>query len=87
MVYRLVGRAEHQIDRILLASASEWGIEAAARYHRLMLAAMAAVGDNSVLPGSRNIPRVAGLIVLACRGGSRSLTFPGCSPAFLPTAL
>jgi toxin ParE1/3/4 len=61
MAYRLVGRAEDQIDRILLASASEGVIEAAARYHRLMLAAMAAVGDNSVLPGSRNIPRVAGL--------------------------
>jgi len=67
MVYRLVGRAEDQIDRILLASASEWGIEAAARYHRLMLAAMAAVGDNSVLPGSRNIPRVAGLKVFPLR--------------------
>jgi hypothetical protein len=47
MVYRLVGRAEHQIDRILLASASEWGIKAAGRYHRSMLAAMAAVGDKS----------------------------------------
>jgi toxin ParE1/3/4 len=67
MVYRLVGRAEDQIDRILLASAREWGIEGAARYHRLMLAAMAAVGDNSVLPGSRNIPRVAGLKVFPLR--------------------
>jgi hypothetical protein len=33
--YRLVGPAERQIDRILLESAREWGIEAAAGYQRL----------------------------------------------------
>lgn len=55
MSYRLVGRAEDQIDRILLESAREWGLERAARYHRLI------VGDAPTLPGSREIPQIAGL--------------------------
>ncbi len=67
MPYRLVGRAEDRIDHILLESARQFGIEAAARYHRLILAAMAALGDSPRLLGSRDIPRVAGLRVYPLR--------------------
>jgi plasmid stabilization system protein ParE len=58
--YRLVGRAASRIDEILFESARRWGIDAAARYHRLILAAMAEIGDRPDLVGSREIPRVAG---------------------------
>ena len=60
MPYRLVGRAASRIDEILFESARRWGIDAAARYHRLILAAMAEIGDRPDLVGSREIPRVAG---------------------------
>jgi plasmid stabilization system protein ParE len=58
--YRLAGPAEDQIDRILLESARKWGVEAAARYHRLILAAMSAVGDTPTRPGARAVSRVTG---------------------------
>ncbi len=69
--YRLVGPAERQIDRILLESAREFGIEAAARYHRLMLAAMDAVGEIPGRPGARDVPRVTGLRVFHLRSARR----------------
>lgn len=59
--YRLVGRAGDRIDDILLESARRWGIDTADRYHRLILAAMNAVGNNPDLLGFGTIPRVAGL--------------------------
>jgi toxin ParE1/3/4 len=59
--YRLVGRAEDRIDSILLESARRWGVDAAGRYHRLILAALAAVGDSPGRPGSREIPRLEGV--------------------------
>ena len=69
--YRLVGRASERIDDILLESAKRWGVDAADRYHRLLLAAMDEVGKNPDLLGSRTIPQVAGLrtyqLVLARR--------------------
>ncbi len=40
MPYRLVGRADDRIDALLLESARAWGIEGAARYNRLLVAAM-----------------------------------------------
>ena len=61
MPYRLVGRAAERIDEILLDSARQWGIDAADRYDRLILAAMAAVGENPLATGSRIVPQVAGL--------------------------
>jgi toxin ParE1/3/4 len=61
MPYRYAGRAEDRIDDILLESARRWSISAAARYHRLILAALTAVGDTPALPGSRDIPKVSGL--------------------------
>jgi toxin ParE1/3/4 len=59
--YRFAGRAEDRIDEVLFDSARRWGIAAAARYHRLILAALTAVGDFPALPGSRDIPKVTGL--------------------------
>jgi toxin ParE1/3/4 len=61
VLYRLVGRAEARIDGILLESARQWGIDAAVRYHRLVLAACATVADNPTLPGSREVPSVPGV--------------------------
>ena len=71
MPYRLVGRADDRIDALLLESARRWGVTAAARYHRLILAAAAAVGEAPTLSGSRRIPRVAGLRSLHLRNARR----------------
>jgi toxin ParE1/3/4 len=65
--YRLVGHAADRIDDILFVSAQQWGIEAAARYHRLILLAAAAVGETPALPASRDIPHVADLRYLHLR--------------------
>jgi len=65
--YRLVGPAERQIDRILLDSARQWGVHAAARYHRLILAAMDAVGEYPNRLGARDVPQVKGLRVFHLR--------------------
>jgi len=59
--YRLAGRAEDVIDKILLESARRWGVATAAKYNRLILAALTAIGDSPALRGSRDIPRIAGL--------------------------
>lgn len=67
MPYRLVGHAEDRIDAILLESARRWGIPAASRYHHLILAAAAAIGEAPALPGARDIPRVPGLRCLHLR--------------------
>jgi toxin ParE1/3/4 len=71
--YRLVGHAEDRIDAILLDSARRWGIPAAARYHRLILAAAEAVGDGPDLPASQTVPRVPGLRTLHLRSVRRLL--------------
>jgi plasmid stabilization system protein ParE len=44
--YRLLGRAEDDIDRILLHSARAWDMETAARYDRLIRAVFLAVGAS-----------------------------------------
>jgi toxin ParE1/3/4 len=59
--YRLAGRAEDVIDDILLESARRWGVSTAAKYHRLILASLAAIGASPTLIGSRDIPRITGL--------------------------
>jgi len=69
--YRLVGRAADRIDDILLESARRWGIDAAARYHRLVLAAITAVGECPTLPGSRDIPQIAGVRIDHLRSARR----------------
>ena len=61
MVYRLTQAAEDQFDAVLLQSARTHGLEAASRYSLLILAAMAAVGDDPRLFGSSEIPRLPGI--------------------------
>jgi len=56
--YRLVGHAEDRIDQVVMDSARQFGIEAAVRYNKLILAALAAVGDNPSLTGSKPVPRL-----------------------------
>ncbi len=67
MPYRIVGHAEDRIDAVLLDSARRWGIDAAARYNRLIMAAMAAVGESPAMPGSPDVPQVAGVRTLHLR--------------------
>jgi toxin ParE1/3/4 len=67
--YRLVGRAEAEIDEILLHSAREWGLEAADRYDRLMRAAFAPVAALPMRAGSHEVARVPGVRVLPLRPG------------------
>lgn len=69
MSYRLLRTAEDQVDHIVLASAREWGIEAAGRYHRLMLAVFAALGASPDLRGSYEIGKVAGVRAYPLRLG------------------
>ena len=76
MAYRLARRAEDQVDRILLESAREWGVDAAARYHRLMLAVWAALGRGSALRGVRPVPKVPGVMAYPLRLGRRLVQPP-----------
>lgn len=67
MAYRLVGRAEARIDAILFESATRWGLDAADRYNRLLLAAMKLVGDTPLTPGSRAVTGAPGVRTLDLR--------------------
>jgi toxin ParE1/3/4 len=71
MPYRRVGHAEDRIDAVLLESARREGVDAAARYNRLIIAAMTAVGGRPALPGSREIPKVAGVRTFHLRSARR----------------
>ncbi len=71
MPYRLAGRAEERIGAILFESARRWGIDAADRYNRLIIAAMTAIGDSPALPGSRDIPKLAGVRTFHLRSARR----------------
>ncbi len=51
MAYRLVGRAEDRIAKILVDSARRHGFDAAARYNHLILMALDAIGNSPHLPG------------------------------------
>lgn len=44
MAWRFAGRSEDRIDQVVLDSARRWGLEAAARYNRLIFAAFDAIG-------------------------------------------
>lgn len=61
MGYRLARAAEEQPDALLLESARTWGLDAAGRYGQLVLAAMAALGDEPDRPGSIEVPRLPGI--------------------------
>jgi toxin ParE1/3/4 len=69
--YRLVGRADDRIDRVLMESAGRWGLDAAARCHRLIIAAMTAVGDTPAIAGSREVPKLSGVMTLHLRSARR----------------
>ena len=71
MPYRVVGRAGNRIEAALLESARRWGIDAATRYSRLIVAAMTAVDDAPALTGSREVPSVAGVRSLHLRSARR----------------
>jgi hypothetical protein len=45
VAFRLIGRAEARVTRVIAASARRFGIDAADRYGRLMLATFSAMGD------------------------------------------
>ena len=53
----------------MLAGAREWGLEAAERYHQLMLALLSALGASSALPGSRDVLKVGGVMAYPLRLG------------------
>jgi toxin ParE1/3/4 len=61
VAYRLVGPANAQIERILTESARQFGIQAAERYYRLMVAALAFLGDFDAQAFSDVIPKVPGV--------------------------
>lgn len=73
MAYRLTRTAEDQIDAILLDSARNYGLEAAGRYGRLILVVMAALGDESGVLGSVEVPRMAGVRAYPIRLGRRQV--------------
>ena len=70
MSYRLLQGAEDDIDRVLLKGARDWGLEAAGRYHRLMLAVFGALDVNPARHGSREVAGVAGVRSYPLRLGS-----------------
>jgi len=74
LTYRLVAGAEADIDRILLQSAREFGIEAAERYDLLMRSVFAAVGASPARPGSQEVSTVPGVRVYPLRLGRRLVT-------------
>lgn len=55
MSVRLSRRSRTQIRALLKQSGETWGLEAAERYLRLMLAVFAALGREPYMPGSRPI--------------------------------
>ena len=75
MPFRLVGHAEDRIDAVLLDSARRWGIPAAGRYNRLILAAAAAIAESPALLGSRDVPGLFGVRTLHLRTARRFIPF------------
>ena len=75
MNYRLLAGAENEIDKILLRSARQWGIEAAERYDLLMRAVFGHIGNSPDTPGSQPISRIAGVRTYPLRLG-RALIEP-----------
>ena len=71
MPYRVVGHAEDMIEAVLLESARRWGIEAADRYNRLIMAAMIAIGESPAMAGSREVAKVVGVRTLHLRSVRR----------------
>jgi len=73
---RLLEAVEEDVDRILLAGAEKWGLDAAVRYNKLMLAVLGAIGASPALHGSKAVPGVDGVWAYHLRLG-RHLVKPG----------
>jgi toxin ParE1/3/4 len=71
MAWRFAGRAEDRIDEVVMESAQRWGIETAARYNRLVFAALEAIGGSPALPGSRPVPSLPDILSYHLRSGRR----------------
>ena len=71
MAWRFAGRAEDRIDQVVLDSARRWGIEAAARYNRLIFTALGAIGDDYALPGLRSLFGLRGVRIYHLRSAQR----------------
>jgi toxin ParE1/3/4 len=71
VAYRLTRAAEEQIDALLLDSARRHSLEAAGRYGQLVLAVMAALGEEPHLVGSVEVPRLEGVRAYPTRLGRR----------------
>lgn len=71
MAWCFAGRAESRIDEIVLESAQRWGIEMAARYNRLIFAAIGALGEVPAMPGSRPVPGAQNVRTLHLRSARR----------------
>jgi toxin ParE1/3/4 len=61
VAYRLVGPANAQLEHVLTESARQFGVRAAERYYRLMLAAFAFLGGPDVPISPEDIPMVPGV--------------------------
>ena len=94
MAWRFAGRSESRIDDVVLESARRWGIETAARYNRLIFAALEAIGDSPRCPATARSP--ASKVCVCCtsvtpdawsRGSSKSGSHGTWSSiGWLPTA-
>jgi hypothetical protein len=65
------GRAEDRIDEVVMETAQRWGIETAARYNRLVFAALEAIGISPALPGSRPVSSLPDVLSFHLRSGRR----------------
>jgi hypothetical protein len=73
MAWRFAGRAEDRIDEVVMETAQRWGIETAARYNRLVFAAIEAIGVSPFLPGSRPVSDLPDVLSFHLRSGRPAL--------------
>lgn len=63
MAYRLVGKAESGVTRIIVESVRQFGFDAAERYEQLLRATFTALGNTPNRPASQELPEVPGVRV------------------------
>jgi toxin ParE1/3/4 len=71
VAFRLAGRTEVRLTRIILESARKFGFDAADQYDRLMFATFAAIGDNPLHPASVDLAKLPGVRVFPLHLGRR----------------